>query len=396
MIHIPLIHLSSLLNGQDQALLKEETAFLGAINASNEFAFVSPIQGSQAVFYVQTGGSEPVFLSCYEDYPEPYLFLVTGERNSLAASLEMLSFLQAKGKKGKIIMGKPEDIAASLRREFGFLEAKKRLVGTRYGVIGKPSDWLIASPISAREAKQRLGVEVVDVDYQEFLDAIDEIKEVPAPLLKRFEGKTNREKDLYESLRIYLALKGICQRHNLAGFTLRCFDLLNLRHQTSCLAFGLLGEEGIIAGCEGDVPAMLTMALVKALYGYVPFMANPSHFDLETGVAIFAHCTIPFSFVTSYSLSTHFESGLGFGIRGKVKEGPITAIKLSSDYSDIMCLEGNVKSNPEIPTMCRSQIEVDLGDGLRQILDRPHGNHMVFLFGYKGQEITDFLTYLRD
>ena len=391
---ISLIPLSSVLNGQDQALVTETEDFLSKIDPRGEFSFLPEGEGGAPLFYVQTGGSEPGFKERYQKYQEPYYFLVTGTRNSLAASLEMLSFLQQRGLRGKILMGEPEKIHDELARYLRYVEARKAMRGKKMGVIGKPSDWLIASDVDDAKVKSRLGIELLDIPYDEFLSSIEEVKEVPKELIARFEAKTTRHGDLVESLRIYLALKALCLKYGLSGFTLRCFDLLSLKHQTSCLAFGLLNEEGIIAGCEGDVPAMLSMMLSKALLGYAPFMANPSCFDMETGTAIYAHCTLPLNFVKSYSLDTHFESGLGFGIKGEIAEGPCTCFKISPDLTAIKCLEGEIIKNHNIPTFCRTQIEVKFDSPLSEIVDRPFGNHMVFCFGKQAKELAGFFDFL--
>jgi len=394
MNELSLIRLNAILNGEEDIIAAEEKAFLSAIDPKGEINFLDEVSGVPAVFLVQTGGSEPRFLERFEKYPEPYIFLVTGTRNSLAASLEMLSYCQARGKRGKIIMGEVNHIREELLDYISFHRARKELYGLRLGTIGSPSDWLIASDVDQVEVRKKLGIVLVDVPYDEFLRNIDAVKEVPEALFDRFKNKTNRLDDLKESLRIYMALKKICEGYELGGFTLRCFDLLNLKHQTSCLAFGLLNEEGILAGCEGDVPALLTMALAKANFGYAPFMANPSCFQMETNTAIYAHCTLPLDFAKSFSLDTHFESGLGFGIRGEIKEGPVTCFKLAPDLSDIMALEGEIISNPHSPIMCRSQIEIKFASPLSQIIEHPYGNHMIFAFGKKATYLRNFYAFL--
>ncbi|MBQ9457641.1 MAG: hypothetical protein IJU64_03950 [Bacilli bacterium] len=391
---ISLIPLSSVLNGQDQALVQEMEAFLSKIDPRGDFTFLSEGEGGVPLFYVQTGGSEPGFAARYQNYQEPYYFLVTGTRNSLAASLEMLSFLQQRGLRGKIIMGTPEKIHDEICEYLRFSNARAELRGSKMGVIGAPSDWLIASHVDKHVVQAKLGIEILPIDYQEFMDEIEAVKEVPEALIHRFKDKTNRQEDLIESLKIYLALKALCSRHGLSGFTLRCFDLLNLKHQTSCLAFGLLNEEGIIAGCEGDIPAMLTMAVAKALFGYAPFMANPSRFDMETNTAVYAHCTLPLNFVKSYTLDTHFESGLGFGIKGEIEEGPCTCFKISPDMTALKCLEGNIVANHNYATFCRTQIEVKFSSSLNEITDHPFGNHMIFAFGHHKEALARFFAFL--
>ena len=395
MEHISLIHLRSVLNDSMATILKEELAFLNAIDPQGDFIFEEDNRELPGVFFIQTGGAEVEFLKHYKDYPSPYLLLVTGRRNSLAASLEILSFLQSQGLEGKILFGDPKSIHDEIASYVAFSKAKKAFQGCKLGVIGKPSDWLIASNVDYHHYKEALGVEIVDVPYEEFLHAIDAVKEVPKALVMRFKDKTKRDQDLFESLRIYMALKALCIKYRLGGFTLRCFDLLTLRKETSCLAFGLLNEEGIIAGCEGDVPVLVSMSLGKALFGEVGFMANPSDFNLETNTAIYAHCTCPFSFVKTYTLNTHFESGLGFGIQGDASLGAATCFKINADGNAVMALEGDILSTPKIPTLCRTQIEVKFKDDLHTILNHPHGNHMIFHYGYHKAEVEAFLAFLR-
>ena len=118
--------------------------------------------------------------------------------------------------------------------------------------------------------------------------------------------------------------------------------LLDAVHNTGCWALAKLNSEGIVAGCEGDVPTMLTMMVVRALCGVSCFQANPASINPETGEIPFAHCTIPFDMVQRYELDTHFESGIGVGIRGYVPEGPVTICKLAGDLSRAFVAEGKL------------------------------------------------------
>ena len=55
------------------------------------------------LIFIQTGGSEGLFLQYFEVLQEPYYLLTNGGNNSLAASLEILSYLNKIGKKGEIL-----------------------------------------------------------------------------------------------------------------------------------------------------------------------------------------------------------------------------------------------------------------------------------------------------
>ena len=184
------------------------------------------------------------------------------------------------------------------------------------------------------------------------------------------------------ALRIYEALKALVRKHNLQGFTIRCFDLLDAVHNTGCWALAKLNGEGLVAGCEGDVPTMLTMMLHRALSGSSSFQANPASINPETGEMLFAHCTIPFDRVCRYELDTHFESGIGVGIRGVVPEGPVTLCKLSGDLSRCFVAEGELIRNQAAPDLCRTQLAIRLNPSdTEYFLTHPIGNHHVIATG---------------
>jgi L-fucose isomerase-like protein len=178
-----------------------------------------------------------------------------------------------------------------------------------------------------------------------------------------------------------MALKSLVEKYSLDGLTLRCFDLLGAVRNTGCLALARLNSEGIVATCEGDVPAMLSMAISRALTGVSGFQANPSSIDPETGEVLFAHCTVPFDMVTRYAFDTHFESGIGMGIRGHVQEGPVTVFKVSGDLSRHVALEGTLLRNQAKPDLCRTQVVLHLEDTSYFLTD-PIGNHHIIIPGH--------------
>ena len=388
------IRLRSALSAGDKTLRNEEAEYLGSIDPKGEFSFGKPSKTLPNVFFVQTGGSEIYFKDCYEEYPEPYCLLVQGKRNSLAASLEIKTFLESKGKRCLLLMGKPEEIHDQLALYHRFFHIEQRLHKMRLGVIGKPSDWLIGSGFSAREIKRVFGIEIVPIPMKEFLELVDERIMIDTKAMKRFLEKPPRREDLRKSLYIHGALTRLCQKYQLSGFTLRCFDLLQTKQETSCLAFGMLNDEGYVATCEGDVPTMLTMVLLKELTGKPSFMANPSELHVDEGEAIYAHCTCPFSMLRSYTLGTHFESGLGFGIRGEFPKAKMTMAKMKGDLTAMRALTCRVIENPLRADLCRSQIRVRFDDDIHELVEKPYGNHMAFVEGDHRAELLKLFDYL--
>lgn len=389
-----LIRLRSALSASDKSLKEEEAIFLKQISPNKEIVFTRPSPNVPTLFFVQTGGSEIYFKDCYKNYEPPYLLLVTGGRNSLAASLEILSFLSQNGLKGRILQGNPDYLRKELLKEALFYKAKKKLALSSFARIGKPSDWLIASSVDKRALKRKLGPNLIDIDMSDFFKEMDKHK-IDEKLLKTFSSKTRKKDDLRESLYILEALRSLCKKNKLDGFTLRCFDIVKRKQETSCLAFGVLNEEGIIAGCEGDVPSMLSMYLAKLLTGQSSFMANPAYIDVDKKEAIYAHCTCPFDMLSSYSLPTHFESSSGLAIKGELKKEEITAIKLSPSLDKIRVLKGKITNTLNRADLCRTQIKISFEDDISSLLSDPYGNHMIFCYGDHKDLFEGFFAYMQ-
>jgi L-fucose isomerase-like protein len=156
----------------------------------------------------------------------------------------------------------------------------------------------------------------------------------------------------------------------------------------------LLNEEGIIAGCEGDVPALISMMVLNYLTGEPAFMANPSSVDVWNNQAILAHCTLPLHMASKYNLDTHFESGLGVGIKGIIQTGKGTIFKLSGDLRRMFVSGINIRENLNNPNLCRTQIRVEIDENVNYFLKDPIGNHHIVCRGDYSGLIKEFFDYL--
>ncbi len=376
----------------------------------DDFRGYGQAEGPELI-YIRTGGTEGLFLKKVAPLlarvwaqgtnatgKQPIRLLASGQSNSLAASMEILSWLRQRGFAGEILHGRPADIAARLRAgaaENGspaagtaFLQPVsfgRILAGRRFGVVGKPSDWLISSEVDYTAARDVLGAELIDIPIKEL---VEEARKGSWTLPEGFSlntlnapryGKKLDESDFRGALAIYGALRRLVARYRLDGLTLRCFDLLDVLHNTGCLALAILNAEGITATCEGDIPALLSMAVVRERTGSAAFQVNLSRIDGDR--LLFAHCTVPLSLVRSYRYDTHFESGIGVAIHGELPEGPVTLFKLSPDLRHMLCLEARLAENPYDDNLCRTQVVVEAPGAADYFLRTPICNHHVLFPG---------------
>jgi len=67
-----------------------------------------------SLIFVASGGSENAFLREFNNIKQPYYILSTQNNNSLAASLEILTFIHEHNKQGEILHGTSKDVAKRL------------------------------------------------------------------------------------------------------------------------------------------------------------------------------------------------------------------------------------------------------------------------------------------
>lgn len=413
--------------------------------------------GDSDIIYVRTGGTEGLFRSAFEKNGELVIpggkavrLLTSGQSNSLAASMEILTYLNQRGFRGEILHGSTEEIASMLRfagmvtecdviheirqkdrsaqgtarcreseseqetetrceskfvkRGMSCQEPKSTarsgesgavLSGIRLGVVGKPSDWLISSDVDYARAKSVLGAELVDVEMDELCEEIGKggyslaegitLRALNSPLY----GKAFRKEDFAGALDIYGALGRLAAKYRLNGLTIRCFDLLTRVRKTGCLALAILNAEGKTAACEGDVPAMLTMAVTRRLFGTSGFQVNLSR--IEGDLCLFAHCTVPLNMVALYCYDRHFESGIGVAIHGEFTPGPFTIFKISSDLRHFIAEDVELVENRYSDCLCRTQVVVKAPGLSGYLLRSPLGNHHVLVPGHHSAELREAL-----
>lgn len=112
----------------DESVLNERNELLKSLEKLTNFEFKivgidDLYKGDLSIILVESGGSENYFLEVYKTLKEPYIFLTFTHNNSLAASLEILTFLSRNNKKGEILHGKPEIIAKRLIELIGEKDA---------------------------------------------------------------------------------------------------------------------------------------------------------------------------------------------------------------------------------------------------------------------------------
>ena len=358
-----------------------------------EFEYISDFKtitnSDLVLILVQSGGSEGIFKSeIYPNFKGPYYLLTYGSNNSLAASLEILTFLKQETKKCEVLHGSSKYISSRIH-ELAKMQSSKEKV--RLGILGEPSDWLISSNVDKDKCRNVFDIDLVSIDQDEVIKAIENHTNFESSEASKYDFN---KKEINKALQIYEGLKEIVAKYELDGFTIRCFDIIQKVKSSACLSLALFNKDNIIASCEGDVPAMLSAYTIQKVTGKHSFQANPQHIDPENNIIELAHCTLPLDMCNKITYDTHFESGIGVGIHGEFDLTKVTILKINAELNEFYCETGEIIKNEYRKDRCRTQIHIKLDADVSYFLRASLGNHHLVVLGDEKEKITKYLQEL--
>ncbi|MFC1887782.1 hypothetical protein ACFLYK_03135 [Candidatus Cloacimonadota bacterium] len=363
------------------------------------------------IYFIASGGVERKTLDLINrrypiDPTEAVVLVAHPGNNSLPASLELLAYLKQNNREGSIFMLNSGRDQSTINKMLEYINSRKNikpLAGMKIGLIGKPSDWLIASSPEFEVLKGTWGANIEFITTKTLFEAIEEVDDKDISLgMADFRDNAitivePNENDLVNSLKVLAAMKKIIRKNKLDAVSLRCFDLVTELNTTGCFALAKLNDEGICASCEGDLVSLISMLWLKKITGKTTWMANPAEIRVESSEILLAHCTIAFNLVDNYSIRSHFESGLGIGIQGKMPLSPVTMVRIGGrDLDKIWILEGKIDKTLESENLCRTQALISVSDSqkLEELLNDPLGNHITVIPGhYKEILLKDWIGY---
>lgn len=388
--------------GQQESVVADYVALLEAAGGTrrelDDYDDPSPL-----CLLVATGGTEGVVLGLHARRQagvpgEPVLLIAHPGNNSLPAALEVLARLHQDGAQGRIVyLRGTEDEAglAALRDALHDARVRAGMHAARIGMIGKPSDWLVASSPAASVVTGTWGPRIVPIDMAELRQAMaiaceQEMADRASALSDTATATVEPSADsVLAASRVNAALREVVAAHELDAVTVRCFDLVLADETSGCYALSDLIDAGVIAGCEGDLVSTVGMLWAHRLLGEVPWMANPADVDERKNTVLLAHCTVPRSMLESYRLRSHFESGLGVGIQGELPKGPVTLLRIGGSLMDALWLaEGELVETGDAENLCRTQARIALTSGhVSDLLQAPLGNHIVMVRGHHAERL---------
>lgn len=269
---------------------------------------------------------------------------------------------------------------------------KNRLRDTVIGYIGHKPSIMFSMESDEYLLDNNFGVTVKPIPIEDFYNAAEKIDPILtektwAQIRCKVGCSNVREEDAWESVKFYLAAKQIVTEHGLAGFSINCFPHLKAR---ICLAVALLNDDGIGAGCEGDLNSTILMVIATMLNGQAPFNGDFLRTYRETNSIMFSHCGAgAFSLAgckNDICLKRSAETDNGLAVFYVTDpRGPVTMLNMVLGKGNMRITslfgEGVQDDSGYEGTPLRVKFAGDIKDMPDQVAQRGAGHHWVGIHG---------------
>jgi len=336
----------------------------------------------------------------------PFILWAFGNHNenlTLTGIMEATSNMVKTLRRFSIVLGPPssQNAASELIRSISTICVVGDLREVKIGLIGCNSPGMVDATADEISLRRKIGSEVVHLDLTEVFHVCNEIPEENvaehAKMLKARIGRVETgEEDLLASVRLYFALKEIVRKHNLQGFSIRCWPELKGNQSrcfmTPCYAIAALADEGYVAACEADLSSTVTMLIMKMLTGKAAASFDYNTFDVSKNTLTLWHCGAN---ALSLAVDEHevilgrptngglFETDSGMSVEFSLREGRATLAKLTREYDKMLIVCGKViKPSPEfrggIAEVC---LDAPVESFLMNMMEQGFEHHICLVHG---------------
>jgi len=251
-----------------------------------------------------------------------------------------------------------------------------------------------------------MGIPVVSLPFAELNEAWaaadkDEVRTVADRWMKtaaRIEGVSRAE--IENSAAMYLGQKAVMKKHGAEAITINCLGGFygGHIHAYPCLGFHELLNEGLVGGCECDVPSTAAMVAAAAMTGGRPGFISDPVINTTGRRIIYAHCLAsnrafgPAGPANPFEILTHSEDRQGASVRSILPVGWLTTtLEISDPRKEIIFHQARAVDNDPDDRACRTKLVAEpLGDmeKLFTMWDR-WGWHRVTVYGDLKKGLTD-------
>lgn len=300
------------------------------------------------------------------------------------------------------------------------LKAIKALQGARIGVIGGLAPSFYNMEVSANELHQRLGVDVVHHDMDEFTDRLDGIDASRAAAERDAMAQAARvdgvsDDAMMMSARKALALRDMAREGGHAALAVSDWPRLQVYpglHPGA--AFTWLEEaDGLPVASEGDVLGAVSQLVARAMTGRPGYLLDMTDPDIDAEALLMWHGgggplyladDKGARWINHPMLGRSDPEGARFGAIADLvfRDGPVTAFRIGENAGALFAMQARVEGrSPSGFTGCRGWLrDFDIAGDSASLLDvvhttMAHGleHHFILVPGHHAAALIEFASW---
>lgn len=307
----------------------------------------------------------------------------------------------------KSVMGAVDDDEAYDKIE-AFVKAAhccQSLKRTRVGLVGYAAMSMYTGTFDHMLMRKRIGPEIVQMDTYSLIRLAETISDEECREAAGYLGNVAsisddvKNKDVFTALKLYIALKRICENKKLHAINVKCqYELSQEYGMIACVPISLLAEDGVVTSCEGDIINTVTMVMLNYLTGQVIYYGDVLNHN--GNVVKLSSC----GFVP-YSLGREAKKEVinfmpGFGFRGihnsfTLKPGRVTYMRLAENVGDYYIYYGTGTGlETELRQGCMPALDIKLDGDIDKLVGLYASQHLAMCYGDISEEIEDMAGIL--
>jgi L-fucose isomerase-like protein len=238
-------------------------------------------------------------------------------------------------------------------------------------------------------AREDLITRYQGLNEQESTEAVELTEELIAGA-KQFGRPRPATPDILKGVRFYVAMREMMKEQKADAANIVCFSAPGM--PTPCVALTFLLDRGILAACQCDLDAFLTMILFKRSVGRVSFMGNVSANNRLLAVS---HCVLSRAMKDQtspqpYYIGNHHGRRPGPTIHTDLAPGePVTIARLTRNLGRLVIAEGRVRGSFDWSRPCRNTLVIQVRNLPRLMtFVRNNQHHLVVAYGHAAREMS--------
>jgi L-fucose isomerase-like protein len=218
---------------------------------------------------------------------------------------------------------------------------KRVLFNMRVGYMGENPDIMFSMAADEYGLKKKMGVTVVPIRDFEYTKRVEQISDTDAVndwvAVKGEVGEVRvSDKDGMEASKAFLSMVNLTKEMSLSALSINCWSHLKSK---ICLPIARFNDQGIGAGCEGDLHSTIIMRLLYVLNGSAAVNGDFMRLYPDKNRILFSHCGAgSFSMAKTrddITLHESIETHDGIGVFFPVNQpGIVTAVNLIGSRSE--------------------------------------------------------------